>query len=1126
MGTRTTHLLTSLALLVASGLQAQENAYTAQLKHNYSRFTRGDDTKVIDEAWGRQQWFLERMGGKLGPDFTQRLLDQASRERAKYPGRFTSGSDLKLMPLAAGGTTWVNIGPTGSAFTQNGVELTKVDSGRPRVILPDTEDTTGNTVYMVAAGGGLWKTTDFLSSTPHWAALTDFVGSNISGSAAFGRTTQTLYLGSGDAFDLGVGGFMIKSTDGGAHWTSGTVLGTSSKILDVKVDPTQAQDIVLVGTDAGLFRSGDGGATYAPVASMSTVGTVWTLVHTSAGWLASAEDSAGNGSLFLSTDRGLTWSPITNAGTVYTGAGRTTLAVGQPGDAVVYAFAANTANAAQLDLFKSTNGGQTWVALGITTKVPTNPNSDQGTMNLMADQPWYNHMILVDPMDAARNTVYLGGQLASAKTTDGGTTWTLLSDWLPDPTSDTGSMPYIHADFHCAAFSNLGGHPRLYFGTDGGLFTSADGGATWDDTKNKGLVTHLIYALAANPGVAGSALIGVQDNGTRIRQGTTGTFNQIRGGDGFGVSWAQAVTDATAVSMSSYVYNTIKRATVSPVTDQLDWNSFTTGLGSTGSTDNGTSYYFVTPIVTPAATADPSGKVFFTYSNNGTGTNSKKIFRSSATGWTMIGKAGTTPGLSHSVRSVSHGLGVSPLDIQRIALAGLGGYVPVTVNGGSTWTETFLGAEPTTPGMVAGWQGYNSNVAWANNSLLYVCSEASTAGATRVAKSTNGGTTWTAADNGLPDVPVTKLAVDPGDATGNTVYAATWLGAYKTTNGGTTWALFGTGLPQGRVTDIWVAPDSSSVRVSTWGRGVWELQAAPVGPTVSVSPTAVTMVNGGTQNFLPTVTGGTTNTVTWTASSGIIGAGPTASGVVQGYTAPASGSSATVTATTVATPAATATAAVTLVSPAAVSVAVSPATVELMTGSATQAFSATVSPLTNQAVTWTGTGVSGSGVFNASGLAAGPYTVTATSAASPTSPAGTATVNLIAPSSVTVTVAPAPATALIGATKQFTATVSGLSTGNQGVTWSVSGGGTISGTGLFTATTAGSFTVTATNTFSGVTGSATVAVKSMDLDANGIVDLRDLLFFAQNYGTSNAACDLNGSGTVNDTDLDLLIAGL
>ena len=92
-----------------------------------------------------------------------------------------------------------------------------------------------------------------------------------------------------------------------------------------------------------------------------------------------------------------------------------------------------------------------------------------------------------------------------------------------------------------------------------------------------------------------------------------------------------------------------------------------------------------------------------------------------------------------------------------------------------------------------------------------------------MASSVNGGITWVRADAGLPDVPVTKLAVDPGDATGNTVYAATWLGVYRTTNGGTSWSIFGSGLPQGRVTDIWVSPDSSVVRASTWGRGIWEL---------------------------------------------------------------------------------------------------------------------------------------------------------------------------------------------------------------------------------------------------------------------------------------------------------------
>jgi len=69
--------------------------------------------------------------------------------------------------------------------------------------------------------------------------------------------------------------------------------------------------------------------------------------------------------------------------------------------------------------------------------------------------------------------------------------------------------------------------------------------------------------------------------------------------------------------------------------------------------------------------------------------------------------------------------------------------------------------------------------------------------------------------------------------------------------------------------------------------------------------------------------------------------------------------------------------------------------------------------------------------------------------------------------------------------------------------------------------------VTATSTWAGTTpGTATVIVKSLDLNGDGVVDGRDLLFFAKYYGTANATCDLNGDGLVDDGDLALLLAGL
>lgn len=1193
MGKSSPLILTALAAILVLPLEAQDDAYKGNYQINYKRFTRGDDTKVIDEAWGRLEWFRERMGGDLDSRFTERLLREAEKERAKFPSHFRAPGGSER-PVAINGSAWVNIGPASSNFTQNGIQLTKVDSGRLRTILPDTADATGNTIYVLASGGGLWKTTNFLSAVPDWTALTDFVGSNLSGSAAFGRTTSTLFVGAGDPFDAGIGGFMVKSTNGGTSWSSSIQLGTASKIYDLKVDPSQAQDIVLVGTNTGLYRSADAGATYSAVASIPSTLRVWSIEKTSAGWLATTVTATSpTGSLYLSTNQGATWTAVSPA--PFGGAGRITLGVGLPGDSVVYAFAATANNAAQLDLFRSTDGGLTWTALGITSKVPTNFNDDNPTMDLMADQPFYNHMILVDPTDGARNTVHLGGQLGSAKTSNGGATWTLTSNWLAQD-----GLPYIHADHHCAAFSNLGGTPKLYFGGDGGIFTSSDGGTTWDDTKNKGLVNHLIYALAANPGVPGSALIGLQDNGTRIRSGLTSIFNQVRGGDGFGVGWAQDVTGPNAVSMSSYVYNAIRRSTTSPVVTQTNWASFTAGLPTPGSSSV---YNFVTPIVTPPAGADTTGQVFFTYSKTGL------IFQSNATGWATIGTAGSggiTTG--RSVRSVSHGIGVSPTDLQHIAAAGSSGYLMLTANGGSSWNEVFLGAAPATPGLVAGWQGFNANVAWANNNVLYACSEAPGAGSVRVAKSTNGGSAWTAAATGLPDVPVTKLAVDSGDGSGNTVYAATWLGVYRTTDGGATWSVFGSGLPQGRVTDIWVAPDSSSIRVSTWGRGVWEMVNAPLAGTVNITPATGFLYAGDVVPFTGTVNGG--GTVTYTATGGSI----TSGGV---YTAGNTSGDFTVTATNAADTTKNASANITVAVPVPVTFSQNPANLIVAVG-----YKATFSVVASGSGTltyqWKKGGVAISGATSASyttaaltlGDSGSLYTCDVTGRAGTVSSSpGTLTVQAlgtaVTANNTTITfVADAISATTPGPISEVPFTVSGLS-GNIGevqlslyLTHTYVGdlvvslvapdgtsvalsnmagsGGSVSATGAAFGTSCGSYVVfsdlgaTSINgqvsppaivgtfrpsfpldAFNGKAPNGTwklrfqdfgpgdtgnfqcgiLSVKplvgvSLELNGDGTTDLRDLLFFSKFYGTTNATCDLNSDGTVNDTDLTTLLAGL
>jgi hypothetical protein len=799
-GSRLLRLLLLTLPLISSSLWAQKVAGPPSLQQLEGA---EDNEPIQDDPWGRAIWMRQRFAGDP-LDYKDMMLRETQRQRALYP-KLEAGVQQGIVPAST--PTWVNIGPTNAAFETNGVTLNVVDSGRARTILPDPADQ--NTVYLLTAGGGLWKTTNFLQTNPTWTPMTDNLFTTGGGSVAFGRTSNILYLGLGDPFDSFAlaGGIMVTSSDGGNTWSAPMNLSNASQVRDVKVDTSGGSDIVLVATNVGLFRSTNGGASYDSTPNASIGGrALWSLAQTSAGWLVSAAD----GTLWLSINQGATW---TATGTGFTGAGRSTLGIGLPGDNVVYSFAANPGGTDQLDLFRSIDGGQSWTALGVnTSKAPTNPtaNNDCKNMDMMHGQAFYNQMIVVDPTSSG-NTVYIGGNLCTAKSTDGGATWTLLTQWLAQ------SLPYAHADFHAAAISTLTSPPKLFFGSDGGLFVSNDSGASWDYRKNIGIVSHLIYALASFPNLPNSTIIGLQDNGTRVRESSTTIYDQTRGGDGFGVGASQA---NTLWALSTYVDGAVDNSS----NQGANWATANSGINTADA-------YFSTPITNPAASADPTGAVFFTAGNNdvyettngGGGANS----------WADIGKSGTNGWTSGvQVRALVHVVGVSPVDTQHVAVAGTGGNLVLTTNGGASWTTTALNTA------VPGYNSSNANIAWVDNNTLYVCSESPNPGVIRVVKSVNGGANWARADSGLPDVSISKLQVDPNDSSGNTLYAGTWIGVYQTVNGGASWQKFGAGLPNVHVTDIYMPPDGSLIRISTYGRGVWETTPSGVLPATHFQVTA------------------------------------------------------------------------------------------------------------------------------------------------------------------------------------------------------------------------------------------------------------------------------------------------
>ena len=259
--------------------------------------------------------------------------------------------------------------------------------------------------------------------------------------------------------------------------------------------------------------------------------------------------------------------------------------------------------------------------------------------------------------------------------------------------------------------------------------------------------------------------------------------------------------------------NNSTRRTLNEPQTQWTFETFTPPIG--GSPD-GT--LFMTPVEVPTAAADPTGKVFYTASLT-------SVYKSINAGqtWTIIGRVGsaTNPIPARvTLRSVVHAVGVSPVDLLHIGAAATQGRIILTTNGGTSWNVVNLNT------ILAAHGGFvnPSSVVYADNSTIYVTAQAPQLNLVRIAKSVDGGVNWTRADqNGLPDVPVARLILDPRDATHNTLFAATWVGVFRTTDGGATWSQYGVGLPNVIVRDLYMPPNGSYIRAGTYGRGFYEI---------------------------------------------------------------------------------------------------------------------------------------------------------------------------------------------------------------------------------------------------------------------------------------------------------------
>ncbi|QRO02151.1 hypothetical protein JRI60_25630 [Archangium violaceum] len=749
----------------------------------------------------RDQWYNEaygkakkaKKGGPWSLEFRKFMNEAARKEREKYASQLPGSSSTitavtdPTATVAATGTTWVNIGPTKADYLQNGsYSLNKTDAGRVRNIIVDP--TNPNTLYVAFSGGGVWKSTDGGTT---WTPRTETLGSLSVGSLEMDpNNSQVLYLGLGDPFD-GTGIGLVKSTDGGNTWFAPVYLGNATSITDIQVVPGNG-NIVLATTNAGIFRSVDAGATWSQV-SLATGYTEtpsgWSIAHAGGSKFiitleAQPSAASGNtqGQVWVTADNGATWTRSTGV-TSSAGLERMTVATAPSSPTTVYVLASNpSGNLA--DIFKSTNGGTSFTALGAASKRYSNGNTEARQVSaLFNTQGWYDQMIIVHPTNP--NLVYFGGALHMAKTTDGGSTYAQVTNWLGQ-----FSLPYVHADFHAAAFDPTGG--KLYVGNDGGVFLTSNAGTSFTDTLNVGIASHLIYDIGASAGDRSAVIAGLQDNGTRVRVGSTSVYNQELGGDGFGC-------DIHATN-GKQMLGTLYYSRIYKSTDGgLNFASASTGITES---NNSSSAPFNTVLTTWKG--DATGNTVYTFVNT-------KVYKSTnyASSWSALG----TTGLPTDI--FIRGIGTAKSNGSILGIVANAGRVFLTNNGGTSWTQA---AALPNNGLSLSDVEFDPT----NPNTLYVSSVAPDGTKAHAWKSTDFGATWAVSESGLPSgVPVNSITVDPGSNT--TVYAATHLGVYRSTDAGATWSRFGTGMPLVNVTDLEILQDSSLVRAGTFGRSVWEL---------------------------------------------------------------------------------------------------------------------------------------------------------------------------------------------------------------------------------------------------------------------------------------------------------------
>ncbi len=627
--------------------------------------------------------------------------------------------------------------------------------GRIRTILPDPNN--ASVLWLGSVSGGIWKSTNSGSS---WTPVDDFMTNLAITSMVFDpSSTNIMYAATGEGFgnfDALPGAGIFKSTDGGVSWNQlvSTNNVSFTYVNRLAAHPDSAGVIYAVTNANRVYKTTDGGTTWVSklLASTDPVDIKVDQNNPAEVIVGCKED------VYLSTDYGENWTNITSgaAGKLPSDGGRSEVSFCPSNTTKIYV----SMNRNGGELWRSTDNGVTWTL------------RYNGT-DYLGGQGWYNNALWVSPTNS--NRVIIGG-LDLLRSTDGGSTFTQISDW--HDYHNGGSANSAHADQHFiveAADYNITTNPEVYFANDGGIQKTNN---VWTVSQNSGWVNLANTSLGITQfhgGAAafdGSIIVGGTQDNDKVRYRASGTWSGPN-------NWFQPHTGdggAAAVNYNdaSIVYGEYVRLAIKKSTNGADSyvNSFS-GILDQG---NGLRTLFIAPF-----SMDPNNPAILVAGGS-------RIWRTtnSASNWSQIRAEigsfinwdGNTEYYKCSTIDIDKGSSA------RIWVGYNNGNVALTTNTGTDWTRvdnndgglpnryvTDIAINPNNPSQVfVTFGGYNNDNVW---------------------YTPDAGLTWEnrsgTAPNDLPALQVNTVRYHP--AKSDWIYIGTDLGVFATQDRGINWSV-------------------------------------------------------------------------------------------------------------------------------------------------------------------------------------------------------------------------------------------------------------------------------------------------------------------------------------------------